>query len=89
MEIAIRQIEQLRSQLEESQDFISSIQEEAYEDRLYYRNRLNGLLNQLSQQEKVKYFIVNIVRWVEKFCQKHSIQDQELEEVRRSNYLCF
>lgn len=82
MDIAIRQIEQLRNQLEESQDFIASIQEEGNEDRQYYRNKLNLLFTHISFLEKLKDYSLFAVHKIESICLLHSLKDPELEEVR-------
>jgi hypothetical protein len=81
MEIAIRQIEQLRTQLEESQDYIVSIQEEANEDRQYYRNRLNSLFSRMTYLEKMKDYSFVLVKKIEQVSLSHSLKDEELEEV--------
>lgn len=55
MDIAIRQIEHLRAQLEESQDYITSLQDEASHDRKFYRGRLNGFVEKVVLFEKLSY----------------------------------
>lgn len=56
MDIAIRQIEHLRAQLEESQDYIASLQDEASQDRKFYRSRLNGFADKIAILEKFRHY---------------------------------
>lgn len=63
MDIAIRQIEHLRTQLEETQDYIGSLQEESNQDRKFYRDRFNGIIMQVEKFRRKAKSALDTVRY--------------------------
>jgi hypothetical protein len=86
MDIAIRQIEQLRSQLEETQDYIVTVQEESDADRKYYRNRLNSFLSKLSTISKARDLSLLALKKFQTVTIESGYHDHELEEVNSCEY---
>ncbi len=85
MDIAIRQIEHLRCQLEESQDYIASLQDESAHDRKFYRSRLHGFVAKVSLFEK---FLQYSAMFVEKMntIKSNSRMNTDFLEV---SYFCW